>query len=94
MNIIVTEQEIIETPNYYKLGELVSKRYWELKNEKTTNVSKGEDLDYVSLDGFDLCVICGKKSPYYSHAMIQNRIGYVEGAGQGCFQPNKCNIYS
>jgi len=38
----------------------------------------------------DKCVICGKKSPYLRSTNIYERIGYVEGAGQGCFHPNKC----
>lgn len=93
MNIIVTEQEIIETPNYYKLGELVAKRYWQLKNESINSLNQQVVSEYVSSDGFDLCIICGKKSPYYSHAAIDCRVGYVEGAGQGCFHPEKCDIY-
>ena len=42
-------------------------------------------------DGYDVCVICGEKSPYLSSTHIDKRIGYVEGAGQTCFKPKKCN---
>jgi hypothetical protein len=47
-------------------------------------------LDYVTEDGYDKCVICGKSSPYKVDTHIDMRVGYVEGAGQGCFQPNVC----
>jgi hypothetical protein len=40
---------------------------------------------------FDKCVICGKESPYKASTHIDLRDGYVEGAGQGCFQPLFCN---
>jgi len=39
---------------------------------------------------YDKCVICGKESPYTISTHIDLREGYVEGGGQGCFQPNKC----
>ena len=42
-------------------------------------------------DEKDKCVICGKESPYSRNTHIDLRIGYVEGGGQGCFQPNNCD---
>ena len=42
-------------------------------------------------DEFDKCVICGKESPYLKSTHIDLRTGYVEGGGQGCFQPNNCD---
>jgi hypothetical protein len=44
-----------------------------------------------SSDTFDKCVICGKESPYLKSTHIDMRVGYVEGGGQGCFQPNNCD---
>jgi hypothetical protein len=44
-----------------------------------------------SSDAFDKCVICGKESPYLKSTHIDMRVGYVEGGGQGCFQPNNCD---
>lgn len=41
-------------------------------------------------NGYDKCVMCGKVSPYKTTTSIDLRIGYVEGAGQGCFQPQSC----
>lgn len=84
MNVIINEDEILKNPNYFNLGKLVYEKYWKQKDSKV-------HTEYVTDDGFDLCVVCGKKSPYYTIANIDNRIGYIEGAGQGCFQPNKCN---
>lgn len=39
---------------------------------------------------YDKCVICGKETPYLRTTHIDLRAGYVEGGGQGCFQPIKC----
>lgn len=67
---------------------------------------KTDNVDYDYLVGYDhlscklenemndqkdVCVICGKESPYTRSTHIDHRIGYVEGGGQGCFQPNLCN---
>jgi hypothetical protein len=37
------------------------------------------------------CLICGKDTPYRFNDHIDIRIGYVEGAGQGCYQSQICN---
>jgi hypothetical protein len=42
-------------------------------------------------DEYDKCVICGKESPYLRSTHIDLRTGYVEGGGQGCFQPKICD---
>lgn len=47
-------------------------------------------MDDFTENGYDKCVICGKVSPYPTTTHIDRRIGYVEGAGQGCFQPEIC----
>jgi hypothetical protein len=44
----------------------------------------------VRPDAFDKCVICGKETPYLRSTHIDLREGYVEGGGQGCYQPNIC----
>jgi hypothetical protein len=38
----------------------------------------------------DRCEMCGRVSPYDRNVHIDMRVGYVEGAGQGCFQPSVC----
>ena len=45
----------------------------------------------INDDAFDVCVMCGKQSPYKRSTHIDHRIGYVEGAGQGCFEPHMCS---
>jgi hypothetical protein len=57
-----------------------------IKSNKLIEINKS----YVTENGFDKCVICGKETPYKVNESIHNRIGYVEGAGQTCFQPNIC----
>lgn len=37
------------------------------------------------------CVVCGKDTPYRFNDHIDTRYGYVEGSGQGCYQPNACS---
>jgi hypothetical protein len=39
---------------------------------------------------YDHCVICGKETPYLRSTHIDLREGYIEGGGQGCYQPNIC----
>lgn len=39
----------------------------------------------------DKCVMCGKETPYFVTTHIDLRIGYIEGGGQGCFQPLTCD---
>ena len=43
------------------------------------------------MDEKDRCVICGKETPYLRSTHISHREGYVEGSGQGCYQPNLCD---
>lgn len=44
-----------------------------------------------NMDEKDRCVICGKETPYLRSTHIDIRVGYVEGGGQGCYQPNVCD---
>jgi hypothetical protein len=37
------------------------------------------------------CLICGKDTPYRFNDDVDTRIGYIEGAGQGCYQSQICN---
>lgn len=72
----ITEQEILNHPNDSELGKYIRMKF-----------NNQNEID----NEFDSCVLCGKKSPYKKTFHIDHRIGYVEGAGQGCFQPNMCN---
>lgn len=73
--MIISKEEILSHPNDSDLGYYVRNKF---------NIEEQEINDY------DYCVLCGKKSPYKKTTHIDERIGYVEGAGQACFQPNKC----
>ena len=114
MSIIVnlTEEEILDTPNDYDLGEKVRIRYWEQKDleieeqklremddEKYILVSDENGLvtgiylpsqDKYTENGYDKCVVCGRVSPYITSTHIDLRIGYTDGAGQGCFNAKGC----
>ena len=84
LNIIITESEILNTPNDVSLGELARSKYWDKRNE----LEKIFDIDP---DSFDICILCGRETPYLKSTNISDRIGYVEGAGQGCYQPFTCD---
>ena len=43
------------------------------------------------MDEKDRCVICGQEKPYLRSTNINDRVGYVEGGGQGCYQPHICD---
>lgn len=45
----------------------------------------------IDLSKKDVCVICGNITPYTIETHIDNRIGYIEGAGQGCHTPIICS---
>jgi WD40 repeat protein len=130
--IIISEKEILETPNNYELGEKIRNRLFDYKNKEFNSSFDGEhlrldiapdgsvikvlspwicsvcgketvDVDSDYLVGYDhlsciisdnetndKCVICGMESPYKKSTHIDHRVGYVDGAGQGCFQPSQC----
>lgn len=39
---------------------------------------------------FDKCIECGLETPYFVDTHIDLRSGYIDGAGQGCFQKQIC----
>jgi hypothetical protein len=81
IKVTVTETEILNITNDDELGRWVRKEFWRLADNKLYE----SDVEY------DHCVICGKQSPYTRNTHIDERIGYIEGGGQGCFSPNKCD---
>ena len=136
INVILTEKEVLDTPNDAILGRLVRNKFWQARRDQEGpqyddehfGLTIGEDglvksinrpftcsicgedtseIDYdylvgydhlgcllkeeeVRPDAFDKCVICGKETPYLRSTHIDLREGYVEGGGQGCYQPNIC----
>lgn len=101
VQVCLTEKEILETPNYYEMGKKVHDRMWQAKRDQEGpqfddehfHMSIDENGLVTSInrpDEHDKCVICGKETPYLKSTHIDYRIGYVEGGGQGCYQPNVC----
>lgn len=108
INVTLSEEEILGTPNDMDLGEKVRQRYWiekeheslrDYDDEKFIIVADENGLvtgihipseDPYTHNGYDKCVVCGKVSPYKTTTNIDLRIGYVEGAGQGCFINGGC----
>ena len=80
MEIKISDKEIILYPNDFELGKLVRKK---MLKERLKEENKFVEYDF--------CVICGKQSPYTKETHIDMRINYIEGGGQGCFQPNICD---
>lgn len=95
IQVIVTEKEILDTPNYLELGRLVNNRYWQERRDsegpRFDDEHFGMTIDENGLvtyiirpDDHEECVLCGKKTPYVKSTHVDYRKGYVEGAGQLC----------
>jgi hypothetical protein len=99
IKITVTEEEILRMPNDFDLGEFIRLKYWNRKkfmalvsdDKEVKEVFDTEVNNVIPICSKDKCVICGNESPYPRKTHIDLRIGYVEGSGQGCFQPHVCN---
>ena len=54
-----------------------------------------KDVDVLSIgqinDEPEICLICGEFTPYTKGTHVDFRVGYIRGAGQGCFSPDKCS---
>jgi hypothetical protein len=101
IKVTLTEEEILSTPNDSELGELVRNKFWQARRDQEGpqyddehfGLTIGEDGLVTSVnrpDEYDTCVMCGKKTPYLRSTHIDLREGYIEGGGQGCYQPNVC----
>lgn len=80
ISLYLTEEEILNFPNDTDLGKYIRRKYWDLHRQT-------QEKEFVE---YDICRICGVVSPYTKETNIENRVGYVEGGGQGCFKPNEC----
>ena len=89
IKIKITEQEILEKSNDAELGSYIRRKYMvqqqSMKKEVDT-LSMGQIPD----DEPERCLVCGEFSPYVKSTHIDFRTGYIEGIGQGCFKPIKC----
>ncbi len=43
-------------------------------------------MTFTTDEIYDVCVSCGKQTSYKKTDNIINRFGYIEGAGQLCFE--------
>ncbi len=97
MNVIITKEEILNTPNNMELGALVRNKFWqEERNQRGPQFDDeqfgliiGEDglvkgIIRPDEDEYEKCVMCGESVPYLKSTHIDRRVGYVEGAGQLC----------
>lgn len=89
IKIKITEEEIIGKPNDNELGSYIRRKYMVQKE------SLKQGIDILSLgqipdDEPEICLVCGKFSPYVRSTHVDMRIGYISGAGQGCFMPTNC----
>lgn len=100
VQITVTEEEILSTPNYYEMGEKIHNKLWRAKRDQEGPQMEDEhfhmSIDENGLvtsinrpDEYDTCVMCGKKTPYLRGTHIDLRHGYVEGLGQLCSECHK-----
>lgn len=85
----ITEKEILDKPNDAELGSYIRRKY--LIQQETMK----RDIDILSLgqipdDELEVCLVCGEFTPYTKGTHVDLRVGYIRGAGQGCYKQIKC----
>jgi hypothetical protein len=89
IKIKITEEEILSKPNDSELGSYIRTKYIVLKD----SLKKEKDilsLGQIPDDEPEICLICGELTPYTKGTHVDFRVGYIRGAGQGCYKPIKC----
>jgi hypothetical protein len=89
IKIKITEEEILSKPNDSELGSYIRTKYIVLKD----SLKKEKDvlsLGQIPDDEPERCLVCGEFTPYLKSTHIDMRYGFIEGAGQGCYKPTKC----
>jgi len=95
ITVILTEKEILNTPNDAMLGELTRNKYWQARRDQEEPQYDDEHFGMViGEDGlvtaihrpndYDTCVVCGKVTPYLRSTHVDMRYYYIEGSGQLC----------
>ena len=95
IQVILTEKEILGTPNDMQLGELARNKYWQVIRDAEGPQYDDENFGMIiGADGlvtaihrpndYDTCVICGKETPYLRSTHVDMRFFYVDGSGQTC----------
>jgi hypothetical protein len=104
IKVTLSEKEILDRPNDFELGEFARNKYWQERRNLEgppmddehffLNIADDgtvKSIHHLNPDSYDKCVICGKETPYLVSTHIDMRVGYVEGCGQGCYQPQNCD---
>ena len=89
IKVKITEEEILSKPNDAELGSHVRTKYIVLKD----TLKKEQDvlsLGQIPDDEPERCLVCGEFTPYSKDTHVDFRVGYIRGAGQGCYKPIKC----
>jgi len=70
IQVILTEKEVLDTPNYYELGRIATNRYWQEKrnqegpqfDDEHFPLSINEDGTVRSINRPWRCSICGEST--------------------------------
>jgi hypothetical protein len=89
IKIKITEQEILDKPNDAELGSYIRRKYMVQQQSMKKDIDI-LDMGQIPDDEPEVCLVCGKFSPYTKSTHIDFRVGYIRGAGQGCFTPETC----
>lgn len=89
IKIKITEEEIICKPNDSELGSYVREKFM-VQRESLKREIDTLSLGQIPDDEPEKCLVCGKFTPYMKSTHVDMRVGYIGGAGQGCFTPGKC----
>lgn len=88
LKIKISEKEILDNPNDAVLGSHVRTKY--LIHKKHTQEDNSLSMGQIPDDEPERCLICGEFTPYLKSTHIDMRYGFVEGVGQGCYNPIRC----
>jgi hypothetical protein len=84
-NEIFKAKQLVDNYGYDKSLEIVNETIIEKMYSSTQTFWKSVKEQLIIMKGKkELCVLCGGETPYVFETPIQERIGYVEGAGQTC----------
>lgn len=77
----------------HRYYEFINKKYGHMKTQNSIGADMGGTYEYTQLeipfkneDIYETCISCGKKTETLKTTHIDFRTGYVEGAGQLCWQ--------
>lgn len=89
IKIKITEQEILDKPNDAELGSYIRRKYLVQQQSMKKEIDI-LDMGQIPDDEPERCLVCGEFTPYTKGTHVDFRVGYIRGAGQGCYKPVKC----